>query len=633
MRLAPLFVFVAAAALVVAVAARAPAAEVLTDSELAPWTDGQGMVWDIAADGQVQDGSNDCFDGGMRANLPGRGWNTEHQQQTSDGQEYVLSGKAGNVEYTRRIRLDPMRAWVRYLEIIHNPTAKPVPCVLELQTNLGNNAQLFNTDGKPFTGGPLAKGTLGFAAIQQQGQNRPCFLWLVGDGQGAVKPTVSSQGGRTMRVRWTMTVPAKGTITLLHLAAQRTTLNPAQLADALKPVWRRRLVKPLLPPDTTVDNWQLVTEVVGGLPLVDALAEEHGIEDRTADTVILDSGDGARMRGQLAGGPLAVTTRLGAGPVPLTDIAASVAVEGSLRLHLRNGEILVADPATPISGTIELASAEGVRLPVDATRSQAVVLHHDPSDGQAGSAVGFIKLVDGTRLALAGTLPSLPLLTTWGAVDVPFAHISRIIRVREPRPAWRVHLDDGSIITAVPAAATVSLPTVRYGLKPLPLALITGYEQVGAAAGDSDDADEPPATWRGFVLDGDQRLAGGFADAQLGLSVGGVATAVPTARIHTCSREGAALAVHLSDGTTAAGQLAGPVPVSGGALGWKVPGALIKSWADGVVAKTEEKPAAAEETPAEDAETTDDETAPVSAPGLVVPGHLHKRAVPAGAVP
>ena len=254
-------------------AAAATAAEVLTEADMTPFTDSQGMVWDIAQDGQVQDGSNDCFDGGLRANLPGRGWNCEKQQQTSDGQEYVLSGKAGNLEYTRRIRIDMPRAWIRYLEILHNPTAKAVPCTLELQTNLGNNAQMFSTEGKAFAGGPLAKGNLGFAAIQQQGQNRPCVLWLVGDGQGALKPGVTSQGGRNMRARWMMTIPPKGTITLMHMMAQRATLNPTQLADALKPVWRRSLVKPLLPAGTVPENWQVTTGVVGAsMPIANGLA-------------------------------------------------------------------------------------------------------------------------------------------------------------------------------------------------------------------------------------------------------------------------------------------------------------------------------------------------------------------------
>ncbi len=609
-------------------ASAANGAEVLTDADLTPFTDSQGMVWDIAQDGQVQDGSNDCFDGGMRANLPGRGWNCEHQQQTSDGQEYVLSGKAGNLEYTRRIRIDMPRAWIRYLEILHNPTAKAVPCTLELQTNLGNNAQMFTTEGKAFAGGPLTKGNLGFAAIQQQGQNRPCVLWLVGDGQGALAPKagLSSQGGRNMRVRWMLTIPPKGTITLMHLMAQRATLNPTQLADAVKPVWRRSLVKPQLPAGTVLDNWQMTTEVVGGLPQVEALVEHYTIEDRAADTVVLDGGDGARMRGQLAGGPLLVTSRLGNGPVPLAEIAASVAVEGSLRLYLRDGEVLVADPATPISGTVELASTEGVRLPVDATRSQAVVMHHDPTDGKPSpKTVGFLKLIDGSRVALTGTLPVLPVLTTWGAVELSFAHITKLTREREPRPAWRVHLDDGSVLIAVPAAAAVALPTLRYGVKAVPLTLIAGYDRVAPApevAPDNDDA--PPPAWRGFVLDGKQRLAGGFAEAQIDLLVAGVATPFPTARIHTCSREGSTLAIHLSDGVTAAGQLAGPVAISGGAATWRIPGSMIVGWSDGVVPKVDPKDAAAAtpepDKPAEEPDTTDEETEePTATPAQPTP--------------
>ena len=608
------------------------AAEVLTDSDLAPFTDSQGMVWDILQDGQVQDGSNDCFDGGMRANLAGRGWNCEQQKQTSDGQEFVLIGKAGNLEYTRRIRMDAPRAWIRYLEIIHNPTDKGVPCKLEVQSNLGNNAQMFTTDGKAFSGGALAKGNLGFAALQQQqNQNRPSVLWLVGDGLATVKPTLTSQGGRSMKVQWTMSVPAKGTITLMHLMAQRNALNPTQFADALKPVWRRQLVKPQLPTGITPDNWQMAVEVVGGLPLVEALAQQYAIEDRSADTVILDSGDGARMRGQLTGGPLQVSTRLGSGPVPLAQIAASVAVEGSLRLYLRDGEVLVADPASPISGVIELASAEGMRLPVDASRSQAVVMRSEVTDGQPGKAVGFLKLVDGTRLAVTGDLPVLPVLSTWGAVEVPFSQITTLTRIREPRPAWRIHLEDGSVITAVPAAAALSLPTVRYGVKSVPLTLISGYDRM--LAGPQMPSDEaPPPSWRGFLLDGNQWLAGGFADAQLELFVSGVSTVVPTAKIQACSREGAALAVHLLDGATAAGQLTTPVAITGGAASWRVPGSMIAKWANGVVPKVEVKAAATATEPAEpEEEAVGDEAEPVVVPA--VPAVSNPAPSPFGSVP
>ncbi len=566
------------------------AAEVLTDSALAPLTDGQGMLWDVTPDGQLNDGSNDCFDTAMTAEVAGHGWSCSQRKQTSDGHEYVLIGKAGDLEVTRRIRLDPQRAWIRYLEIITNPTAKAVPCTLKVNTNLGGNAQLFSTDGKPFSGGAIAKGNLGFAAVQQQrGQSRPSVLWLVGDGEGPAVPSLSTQGGRTLNVTWTMTVPPKGRMTVMHLMAQRSTLNASQFADTIKPVWRRKLVKPQLPAGTKLDNWRQVAEVVIGLPLVQELAERYAIEDRSVDTLILDSGEGARMSGQLTGGPLQIATRLGNGAVPLAQIAASVAVEGAMRLFLRNGEILVADPATPISGAIELTSSEGVRLPVDPTRSQAVVMRHEPTDGQPGAAVGFLKLVDGTRLAVSGTLPDLPVIASWGAVNIPFEHIAKLTRITEPRPAWHIHLDDGSMITAVPAIATLALPTTRYGVKPVSLTMVSGYDRVRLAPESMPILDdELPPTWRGFVLAGNQRIAGSFADAQVKLSVSGILTDVPTAKIQSCAREGAAFAVHLSDGASIAGQLPSLVSVSGGSAAWRIPGSMFMQWANGVVPKVVE---------------------------------------------
>lgn len=549
-----------------------------------PWADQAGMQWDLMQDGQISDGSNDCFDSAMQltATVAGARWTIQKQQQTADGQEYVLSGKAGPCTVERRIRLDGQRGWLRYCETVVNPTDKTVSAQLAVRGNCGGNAQIgVGTDGKPLAGGPLQKGNLGAVLVQQANNSRPSVVWLVGDGRGTVVPTLVVTGNRSFQAQWSLTVPAKGSASVYHLIAQRAIFAPGGFADTVKAVWNRRLVKPLLPPGAVLANWRTVEEAPVALPLVEALAEEFAIEDRAADLVVVDAGEGARLRGTLAGGPLVVATRFGQASVPVEQLAAARAIEGAAVLHLRNGEILAVAPGAAVSGRLELASGEGVRLPIDVSRTPAVLLRRRADDGAAGGQAGLLDLADGTRIALGGTLPELALATAWGPQAVPLAAIERIERVREPRPAWRVRLSDGSRFTAVPAALAVTLPTTRFGAQSVPLTQVVGYQRAGGPAAMEDEEPAPPVSWRGFLLVGGDRLAGSLGQAELELVASGTASRVPAASLRTLRRDGTSVAAVLVDGTTVAGTVRGTLAIGGGALAYRVPPALLVGWQDG----------------------------------------------------
>ena len=63
-------------------------------------TENERQRWDIDAHGRVNDGQNDCFDGGLALLVNGAQFHGQNNQMTADGSEFVLSSPIGNVVVT-----------------------------------------------------------------------------------------------------------------------------------------------------------------------------------------------------------------------------------------------------------------------------------------------------------------------------------------------------------------------------------------------------------------------------------------------------------------------------------------------------------------------------------------------------
>ena len=78
-------------------AARCPAvsppAQRLVPAAYGARTDSQGFSWDINQQGSIDDGTNDCFDGGLILTVNGQQFQTQQSQMTADGSELVLTAK------------------------------------------------------------------------------------------------------------------------------------------------------------------------------------------------------------------------------------------------------------------------------------------------------------------------------------------------------------------------------------------------------------------------------------------------------------------------------------------------------------------------------------------------------------
>ncbi|MBI2218207.1 MAG: LEPR-XLL domain-containing protein, partial [Candidatus Rokubacteria bacterium] len=106
--------------------------------------DGQSYEWDIMSDGEVSDGTNDAYDGGLELQVastwfPGiasADWRAE-----DGGRELILGPvTAGGLSVTRKIYVPTDQGWARFLEILTNPGTTAVTARVTIDTNLGSDS-------------------------------------------------------------------------------------------------------------------------------------------------------------------------------------------------------------------------------------------------------------------------------------------------------------------------------------------------------------------------------------------------------------------------------------------------------------------------------------------------------------
>jgi len=505
--------FAVAALLAGACAVPAAAKEPLVDANFSPKQDARGFRWDIQANGYVSDGANDCFDGGLRLFVNNQQFNSTQRKMTPDGREYVLSGKAGNIDVTRRILVDTERSGARYIEIIHNAEKKPVTLMVKIHSNLGSNPGGTITDqGMPFAGGTLGKKDAGLCTIGHG--NRPAVLFLLAARRSRNKPAIQIHGD-DVHVTYSVTVKPKRSAAVLHWVAQRRGVSSANVKGLFEPFYKHRLIKPELPRRQRLEivNFRLgfalppLPGLADLLQPVEAIAEMFDVDRSAGDVLIL--GEEGRLAGSLEGGKVRVATVHGQAEVPLKNVAAvtgSGQADGTGRVFLRSGEILAGPIEAP---DLRMRSGPGISVAVAPPQVRAVVAEASGADGRPPEkAVAFLATRAGNRLALASGEAVLDLATPWGRLKVPIRQVHRLRREYGPQPGYRLLLADGSRLPVLPRSQGLTVETLRFGRLDVPMPDLTAV--VGATtSGKGPDEKSPDEVKRPFCrLKGDNLLVG-----------------------------------------------------------------------------------------------------------------------------
>ena len=200
--------------------------------------DANGFLWDIQRDGNINNGTSDAYDGGLRLTVNGVGFGNFNEAGQEDGGRETRIGPSliAGIEVSRKIFVPDDDAFARFLEILVNPTAADINVSVVLRTNLGSDS---STQLVATSDGDLAFTVADDYLITDDSSNGggDPSMTHVFSGPGAVlepSSVTASVPGDNITYTFNVLVPAGERVILMHFASQNSNRSVAQAsADAL----------------------------------------------------------------------------------------------------------------------------------------------------------------------------------------------------------------------------------------------------------------------------------------------------------------------------------------------------------------------------------------------------------------
>ncbi|MGA2498087.1 MAG: hypothetical protein ABSH20_10115, partial [Tepidisphaeraceae bacterium] len=306
-----------------------------------PYTigDAYGVQWDIQADGTIGNGGNGQFNTAGTLQIDNR-FTYGPQVPKADfdaarGEVLLPVQTYRGVRISRRVAVSNKAGFCRWAEVLENPTTGRVSLDVSIQYNLGNGVERSQwLEDEKHNEQPIA--------LAAGGEENGYMFFAGGMGTRVLPRMTAPEEGQSVTVHWTVDVPPKQTVVLMHAAGFRRNfgdavqslrqIREADLLGTLPAEMQRRVV-----------NYRLNRPEIAGVEL---------LRGELWDTVELRSGD------QLVGtvDPAAFVIKTAFGPVEIksADLAGIVAAPGIRPRHL-----LVCNDGQAIGGEVQ---AENFRL-------------------------------------------------------------------------------------------------------------------------------------------------------------------------------------------------------------------------------------------------------------------------------
>ena len=541
-------------------------------------TDSKGFNWDPNSNGVIRDGTNDCFDDAIRLKV-----NQTHFQptkpilQTKDGQEFVFEGQIGTIGVVRRLKIHSQTGAVRVVELLTNRSKRRVKMPIELYSMLGSNAQRAVTNlGRAVATGPLQKGETSLFATNPQ-NGRPSVIFHLRGPSTQVTPVVNVSNTRTFTITYSLDIPPGKTVAIMHGLAQRrfpVPPSPKVMAEELKPFldasWTQGLPSSvrsaIVNQETSAASAEGLTKATPAHQEVMRLAKAYEVKRDENATVFIERGK--PLQGSATGAPLKVVTRMGAVEVPFDDVAVirgGAGVGRSMRLFLRDGEILAGEIAAP---DLIFKTSSGLDIPLTPEGIDALFLPKAERDGAvADGTEAFLTQLDGTKLSLqASEGVNLAAVSPWGDMAIPLDAVVRVRHARDPLPGLWILLRDGSRFPLAVRGDAWKLTSRRFGSVDVAPGSIAAWSRHGVAAAlEKNEEDEVVPVLTHAQLVGGCFLVGEFADKTLTIETVAGATPVDVTTIRSIARSddvdgpGPAFAIKLMTGEALLGRIAEPL--------------------------------------------------------------------------
>jgi hypothetical protein len=256
--------------------------------------DANEFRWDIFHQGEIGDGSDDAFDGGMFLAVDGADFPDGSPRDLEDGAREIALGpvQLGDLTVTRKIFVPADDAFVRYLEIVENPGVSAGTVNLEIRTELGSDD---DTEVVGTSSGDLVLRRNDDWIVTDDGPlDDPTVAQIFSGPGAAIEPIEAVQLPPRVdffRFTFELAIPAGGRAILMHFASQSTDPSTALASAAairalkgsalsgLSPEEREAIVNFAAFADADDDGLSDQKEVAAGTNPDDADSDDDGLPD------------------------------------------------------------------------------------------------------------------------------------------------------------------------------------------------------------------------------------------------------------------------------------------------------------------------------------------------------------------
>jgi hypothetical protein len=329
-------------------------------------TDGAGLRWDISSNGQVSDGTNDAYDGGVQLRLGGAQFGGTEGKLSKSGREVEIGPWTnGPIRVWRRVYIDAAIGYARWIDIYENTANTAADLKVQYYSNLGGTiSATTTTTGKQ----DLTDKDWGIVTSDSTDSQRPAVAHIFTNKGSRTRPEVQfTRNQDELFVNFALKIPAGKTMAICQFEAQRAGNDQAvKFLKDFNP--RRELDK--VPADLRklIVNMGGATLVMGNIDLprhdkFDLAIRRNETEDELLGTILNERFDVETFYGKLEL-PAAKVAGLS---IPAADdpyvqmvlldgqMVAGKLLNAPLRLRLTNGNEMSLPPEKLLAATFALS--------------------------------------------------------------------------------------------------------------------------------------------------------------------------------------------------------------------------------------------------------------------------------------
>jgi len=413
-----------------------------------PWylNDGAGYRWDIYANGQVNDGTNDAYDGGMNLQISGSSFSwSKAGRKSKDGREIEVGPwTRGSLRIWRRVYIDPKIGYARWIDIFENTTGAVQNVTLRYYSNMGSSSSMtYTTSGKA----NLTEKDWGIVTASSSGSSRPAVAHVFASRSSKIKPRFQwTRSSDNIYYHITLKIPAKKTVAMCLFEAQRRPYGEAtKFLKSFKV--ETELKKIPLPLRSIIVNMGGPMLTLGRLEL--PRNEKH-------DLVVLRNEGQDELLGTIANERYVLQTFYDKLDLPADRIVGfSVGEDQSVHVGLTDGQV-VCGKLLMAALKIKLTTGNDMTLPVSKIQTASYRLSQARPE-EIAVATPLIVLRSGERLFYSQEDADLTFHTQYGDVKLAPEHVVGIFLDTPDGGLHRAVFRGGSVLSGLLTAEDFKL--------------------------------------------------------------------------------------------------------------------------------------------------------------------------------